>query len=64
MERWVGTVRRELLDRMLIMGRRQLETVLADHAAHYNQHRPHRSLDQVPSLGVSHHLLQRPTYRS
>jgi putative transposase len=51
-ERWVGTVRRELLDRMLIMGRRQLETVLAECVAHYNQHRPHRSLGQVPPLGV------------
>jgi putative transposase len=29
-ERWVGTVRRELLDRMLIMGRRHLEAVLSD----------------------------------
>ena len=30
-ERWVGTVRRELLDRMLILGRRQLATVLAEY---------------------------------
>src|SRR5918993_3442101 len=51
-ERWVGTVRRELLDRMLIMGRRHLETVLSEYVAHYNQHRPHRSLDQGPPLGV------------
>ena len=39
-ERWVGTVRRELLDRMLIVGRRHLETVLSDYVGHYNQHRP------------------------
>jgi putative transposase len=51
-ERWVGTVRRELLDRMLIMGRRHLETVLADYVAHYNQHRPHRSLGQASPLGA------------
>jgi putative transposase len=51
-ERWVGTVRRELLDRMLIVGRRHLETVLSEYVAHYNQHRPHRSLDQRPPLGV------------
>ncbi len=51
-ERWVGTVRRELLDRMLIVGRRHLETVLADYVAHYNKHRPHRSLDQAPPLGA------------
>jgi putative transposase len=53
-ERWVGTVRRELLDRMLILGRRHLETVLADYVAHYNQHRPHRSLGQAPPLGAIH----------
>jgi putative transposase len=53
-ERWVGTVRRELLDRMLILGRRHLETVLADCVAHYNQHRPHRSLGQAPPLGAIH----------
>lgn len=31
-ERWVGTVRRELLDRMLIFGRRHLESALSAHA--------------------------------
>ncbi len=51
-ERWVGTVRRELLDRMLIVGRRQLEWVLADYVAHYNQHWPHRALDQAPPVGA------------
>jgi putative transposase len=51
-ERWVGTVRRELLDRMLIVGRRHLETVLSDYVMHYNHHRPRRSLGQVPPLGV------------
>jgi putative transposase len=33
-ERWVGTVRRELLDRMLIVGCRQLRSVLAEYADH------------------------------
>ena len=45
-ERFVGTVRRECLDRILILGRRHLEQVLAEYIAHYNQHRPHRALDQ------------------
>jgi putative transposase len=47
-ERWVGTVRRECLDRMLICGRRHLQSVLATYVAHYNAHRPHRSLGQRP----------------
>ena len=50
-ERWVGTVRRELLDRMLILGCRQLRSVLAEYADHYNSHRPHRALGQAPPLG-------------
>ena len=43
-ERWVGSVRRECLDRLLIFSRRQLEPVLRVYARHYNRHRPHRSL--------------------
>ena len=45
-ERWVGTVRRECLDRILIVNRRHLERVLPIYIRHYNEHRPHRSLDQ------------------
>ena len=43
-ERWVGTARRECLDRLLIFGRRQLEHVLAVFVRHYNEQRPHRAL--------------------
>jgi transposase InsO family protein len=50
-ERWVGTVRRELLDRQLILGCRQLRSVLAEYVDHYNVHRPHRALGQAPPLG-------------
>ena len=42
----IGTIRRECLDRMLILGRRHLEAVLAEYVEHYNSHRPHRSLSQ------------------
>jgi putative transposase len=43
-ERWVGTVRREVLDRMLIVGGRQLQAVLDEYVDRYNGHRPHRAL--------------------
>ena len=49
-ERWVGSLRRECLDRLLIFGRRQLESVLAGYTLHYNEHRPHRALDQRSPL--------------
>ncbi len=50
-ERFVGTIRRECLDRLLILGRRHLEAVLTEYVDHYNGHRPHRFLDQrCPSL--------------
>jgi transposase InsO family protein len=47
-ERWVGTLRRECLDRILIINRRHLEHVLRLYTAHYNRHRPHRSLSNQP----------------
>lgn len=49
-ERWIATVRRELLDLMLILDRRHLETVLAEYVAHFNSHRPHRTLNQAAPL--------------
>jgi putative transposase len=45
-ERVIGTIGRECFDRMLILGRRHLEAVLAEYVEHYNSHRPHRSLSQ------------------
>jgi putative transposase len=49
-ERWIGTVRRELLDRMLILNRRHLEHVLAEYVAHFNDYRPHRALHQAARI--------------
>jgi hypothetical protein len=50
-ERWIGTLRRECLDHILITGPRQLAHVLAEFVEHYDGHRPHRSLDQHPPAG-------------
>ena len=49
-ERWIGTLRRELLDRMLIINRRHLTAVLTEYMAHFNDHRPHRALNQAAPL--------------
>jgi transposase InsO family protein len=48
--RWIGTVGREFLDRILIVNRRHLERVLRIYIRHFNEHRPHRSLDQRPPI--------------
>jgi putative transposase len=53
-ERWVGSARRECLDRMLISGERHLRLVLGEYIDHYNSHRPHRALQQEPPAGRAH----------
>ena len=50
MERWVGSCRRELLDRTLIWNQRHLMTVLREYEDLYNTHRPHRILNQAAPL--------------
>jgi transposase InsO family protein len=47
-ERWVRTVRSEVLDWTLILGRRHLDRLLARYATHYNSHRPHRGIGLRP----------------
>ena len=50
-ERFIGTVRRECLDHLLITGPRHLTLVLREYVDHYDSHRPHRSLGQHPPVG-------------
>jgi putative transposase len=49
-ERYVGMLRRECLDHLLIYGERHLWRLLAEYAQHYNGHRPHQSRNQRPPL--------------
>ena len=50
-ERFIGTLRRECLDHVLITGTRHLDVVLREYIRHYNAHRPHRSLQQHSPAG-------------
>ena len=49
-KRWVGTVRRECPDRLLIVNQRHLLALLAEYVVHYNSHRPHQSLAQASPI--------------
>ena len=68
-ERWVRTLRHELLDRTLIWNERQLCALLGDYIGHYNCHRPHRGLDQhapdddgnVTAIGAGRTIQRRTT---
>ena len=60
-ERLVGTLRRELLDRVLILGEGHLYAVLTEYQVHYNTARPHQGIGQrVPDGG---HLTVADLYR-
>ena len=59
-ERWVRSVREECLNQLLILGERQLRSVLREYVDYSNTRRPHQGLAQqcpvpmtlVPKTGV------------
>ena len=50
MERWIGSCRRELLDRTLTWNQRHLMTILREYEDFYDTRRPHRTLNQAAPL--------------
>jgi putative transposase len=53
-ERVIGTLRREVLDHVLIWNETDARRVLDVYARHYNQHRPHQARGQQPPLVAEH----------
>ncbi len=50
-ERWVRTLRRELLDHVIVLGERHLLRIVRDYVAYFNADRPHMSLDGDAPVG-------------
>jgi transposase InsO family protein len=60
MERWIGSCRRELLDRTSIWNQRHLMTALREYEDFYNTHRPHRALQQAAAPAPAARRHRRP----
>lgn len=60
-ERWVGTCRRELLDRILVWNQAHLLHALREFEAFYNGHRPHRTLHNAAPLHPLPHPIPNTT---
>ena len=67
-DRIIGTLRRELFDRSLIVNERRLRRVLTEYLLHYNTGRPHRALGQLapaeahtrpPQINLAEHRIRR-----
>jgi putative transposase len=67
-ERIIGTLRREVFDRLLIVNEHHLRQVLIEYLRHYNTARPHRSLGQLapaqaptrpPQINLAEHRIRR-----
>jgi hypothetical protein len=56
-ERFVGTLRSECLDHVIILGEQHLREVLAEYTRHYNGHRPHQGRQQEPPLRQPGHAV-------
>jgi putative transposase len=50
-ERLIGSVRRECVDQLLILGERHLQTMIKEYVAYYNNSRPHQGIRQaIPAM--------------
>ena len=52
-ERFLGSVRRECADHVLVLGERHLRRVLAEYVGHFNRGRPHQGIGQRTPMPVA-----------
>jgi transposase InsO family protein len=52
-ERFLGSVRRECVDHVLVLSERHLRRVLADYVAHFNGARPHQGIGQRTPVSIA-----------
>ena len=50
-ERWVGSLRRELLDHVIVLNRRHLRRLLAEYVRYYHEDRTHLGLGKDTPAG-------------
>ena len=61
-ERFLGSVRRECLDHVLVFGARHLHRVIGEYVQYFNTQRPHQGLGQhTPAVLPPVHVGQPPT---
>jgi putative transposase len=61
-ERFLGSVRRECLDHLLLIGQRSIRRVLKEYVDYFNHLRPHQGLGQrIPEPSVVPALSKQPT---
>ncbi len=59
-ERFLGSVRRECTDHLLVLGERQLTRVLREYAAYFNRARPHQGIGQATPEPPAEETASRP----
>jgi hypothetical protein len=59
-ERFVGSGRRELLDHVILLGDRHLDSLVREYKVSFNEARPHQGIGRRVPSGIQHHDLSKP----
>ena len=59
-ERFVGSGRREMLDHVILLGDRHLDSLVREYKVYFNEARPHQGIGQRVPSGIRHQDLSKP----